>query len=156
MRIGDRLLLVDVGLLALPMQQIWPSLCIRSDWCASSSWQVWSRISRSYRFLFALDLGFHQVLAETDSAEALKLIQHDDNQEGLSAIVWCIKEFCRRGWSISYFYVPRSDNRVADALATRVNTDSLELIVWRNLQFMLFTSCLRIWFLLRSRFNFMM
>ncbi|KAK8590264.1 hypothetical protein V6N12_024640 [Hibiscus sabdariffa] len=71
---------------------------------------------------------FQDHTTETDSSEALKLIQHDDNLEGLPAIVWCIKEFCRRGWSISYLHVPRNGNRVVDALTTMINTDSLELI----------------------------
>ncbi|KAK9045410.1 hypothetical protein V6N11_059290 [Hibiscus sabdariffa] len=35
----------------------------------------------------------------------------------------------RRGWSISYLYVPRNGNRVIDASGTRVNIDSLELVV---------------------------
>ncbi|KAL4324092.1 hypothetical protein GQ457_11G002120 [Hibiscus cannabinus] len=68
--------------------------------------------------LIVWDLGFWHAIVESDSAEALKLIQHNDRRGCLLAIVWCIKELCRRDWNISCFYVPRSGIRVADALAT--------------------------------------
>ncbi|KAK9000532.1 hypothetical protein V6N11_081025 [Hibiscus sabdariffa] len=61
-------------------------------------------------------------------AEAIKLIHQDDRLGGPLIIVHHIREFLKKNWCISYVCINRVNNRVADALATTVNTSDFSLV----------------------------
>ncbi|KAK8624951.1 hypothetical protein V6N13_089835 [Hibiscus sabdariffa] len=63
-----------------------------------------------------------------DCAEAIKLIHQDDRLGGPLIIVHHIREFLKKNWCISYVCINRVNNRVADALATTVNTSDFSLV----------------------------
>ncbi|KAK8625906.1 hypothetical protein V6N13_057063 [Hibiscus sabdariffa] len=64
----------------------------------------------------------------THCAEAIKLIHQDDRLGGPLTIVHHIREFLKKNWCISYVCINRVNNRVADALATTVNTSDFSLV----------------------------
>ncbi|KAK8702202.1 hypothetical protein V6N13_020569 [Hibiscus sabdariffa] len=59
---------------------------------------------------------------ESDCAEAIKLIHHDDHLGSSLAIVLYIREFYKKDWCLSCTCINQNNNRVVDALATTVNT----------------------------------
>ncbi|KAK9011206.1 hypothetical protein V6N11_044060 [Hibiscus sabdariffa] len=61
-------------------------------------------------------------------AEAIKLIHQDDRLGGSLIIVHHIRKFLKKNWCISYVCINRVNNRVADALATTVNTSDFSLV----------------------------
>ncbi|KAK8497139.1 hypothetical protein V6N13_046907 [Hibiscus sabdariffa] len=78
--------------------------------------------------LLAWNVGLSHIIVEFDCVEAIKLIHQDDSLRGMIAIVCYIKELCKKDWRVSCLCIPRSGNRVADALAVKIYTLDLGLV----------------------------
>ncbi|KAK8488305.1 hypothetical protein V6N13_026915 [Hibiscus sabdariffa] len=91
----------------------WASLITRSRWLTDTTREALTKVS---------------VRPPHNCAEAIKLIHQDDRLGGSLIIVHHIREFLKKNWCISYVCINRVNNRVADALATTVNTSDFSLV----------------------------
>ncbi|KAK8517603.1 hypothetical protein V6N13_127766 [Hibiscus sabdariffa] len=99
--------------------------------------------------LLAWELGYRQLVVESDCMDALRLIQQGagSGRCGSLSLLLHIQKPCNQNWRVLFQHVSRVGNKVADMVAKLV--DNIRALRFSNLMFLLWkflTYCIRIAF----------
>ncbi|KAL4386403.1 hypothetical protein GQ457_09G026060 [Hibiscus cannabinus] len=80
----------------------------------------------------AWNLGCRHLIIESDSSEALQMVQQHDSGSDPYIIVSYIRQFCNKDWNILFSKVARSNNLVADWLAKFASDTNFDVMFFES------------------------
>ncbi|KAK8656310.1 hypothetical protein V6N13_098264 [Hibiscus sabdariffa] len=78
----------------------------------------------------AWDMGYRRVMVESDSADALRLLQRRSTGSGPFSILCYLHKLCGKDWTLVFSKVDRRNNRMVDRLAKLASTVSLDVVTF--------------------------
>ncbi|KAK8496054.1 hypothetical protein V6N13_089437 [Hibiscus sabdariffa] len=75
-------------------------------------------------------LGSRDLIVESDSVDALRMLQQRSTKSGLFTIISHIFQLCNKDWRIDFSKVDRRNNGVADGLAKLASDASFDVMTF--------------------------
>ncbi|KAK8697169.1 hypothetical protein V6N13_113321 [Hibiscus sabdariffa] len=122
-------ILLRLAAIKLPMS-FFPADSI--GWRLRSDGRFSVKTAYQVRMDLAWDLGCRHLIIESDSAEALQMVQQHASGSGPYIIVSYIRQICNKDWSIVFSKVARSNNSVADWLAKFASDTNFDVIFFES------------------------
>ncbi|KAK8612874.1 hypothetical protein V6N13_092978 [Hibiscus sabdariffa] len=75
-------------------------------------------------------MGYHRLIVESDSADALRLLQRWVTRSGPFAILCYLHQLCGKDWILAFSKIDRRNNVVVDRLAKLASTDTFDVVAF--------------------------
>ncbi|KAK8617857.1 hypothetical protein V6N13_080762 [Hibiscus sabdariffa] len=80
----------------------------------------------------AWEMGFWHMVVESDSMDAVKVLQHGLHKGTSIVLINYVRELCSQDWSVSYAHITCRNNGVTDRLTKITSEESFEMVIFED------------------------